>query len=509
MFGPAWHCLTQFDVQADSVLQMVLDLGRYLDNHPIPDHEDIVNIIKEIVGTIVTSVNGKTGDVTLKLSDVTGTDSWPVWILSNAEYGEITDATMLDAYDNDGFRLLYVQAGDDPEKEPAFLMIPGRTFNPDGITRYIFTGGGGSGGGAVQSVNGKVGTVVLTAADVGALPDTYTVPVTKVFDQTGEIGHDVNVRAGGDGASPTAVIERKANNNIELRLIASKSQLNLNTRNEDGTYTDNIIYPPAVSSVNGMTGNVALTAKDIGAYGPDNAPPYPVTSVNTKIGAVTLAASDVGAPNIAEFNSLATQVGTKYGPDNAPPYPVTGRTDETGTALFFANGSGSVGVAGDTSGNVYGINRSGEGLKMYSPLNPPPASAIPCYYARSNTALWVGNTDTAVPFQETVLSGAGISYSNATFTIPAGTYAISIFIGGALNTSDSTQVILKTVNTSTTLYYVQSYFSATPSNQFLLPWPMQLYQFASTTTFRVVAQIDAGGSIGAYNPYTISIIKLA
>lgn len=32
--------------------------------------------------------------------------------------------------------------------------------------------GGGSGGGAVDSVNGKTGAVVLDASDVGALPDT-------------------------------------------------------------------------------------------------------------------------------------------------------------------------------------------------------------------------------------------------------------------------------------------------------------------------------------------------
>lgn len=421
MFGPAWHCLTQFDVQADSVLQMVLDLGRYLDNHPIPDHEGIVNIIKEIVGTIVTSVNGKTGEVNLKLSDVTGTDSWPVWIVTNAEYGEISDATMLDAYDNDGFRLLYVTSGADPEKEPAFLMIPGRTFYPDGITRYIFTGGGGSGGGAVQSVNGKIGTVVLTADDVGA-------------------------------ATPA-----------------------------DVTAVDN-----------------KVAAK----YGPDNPPPYPVTSVNTKTGAVSLTASDVGAATNAS-------VAAKYGPDNPPPYPVTGRVDSAGSASFFVKDSGNVGLVADGAGNVLGINIAGTGVKMYSPINPPPASPIPFYYARSNSVLSVANTDTAVPFQETVLSGAGISYSNATFTIPAGTYAISIIINGALNTSDSAQVTLKTVSASATLYYVQSFFSATPSNQFVLPWPMQLYQFASTATFRVVARIDSGGSIGTYNPYTISIIKLA
>lgn len=37
--------------------------------------------------------------------------------------------------------------------------------------------GGGGGGGDVASVNGKTGTVVLDAADVGALPATYTPPV--------------------------------------------------------------------------------------------------------------------------------------------------------------------------------------------------------------------------------------------------------------------------------------------------------------------------------------------
>ena len=276
MFGPAWHCLTQFDVQADSVLQMVLDLGRYLDNHPIPDHEGIVNIIKEIVGTIVTSVNGKTGEVNLKLSDVTGTDSWPIWILTYAEYGELTDATMLDAYDNDGFRLLYVTAGSDPEKEPAFLMIPDRTFNPDGITRYIFTGGGGSGGGAVQSVNGKVGTVVLTADDVGALPDTYVPPappVTSVNTKTGEV-------------------------------VLSASDVGAAT-------------PADVSAVD---------AKVDAKYGPDNVPPYPVTGGIDGVGTSSYfvrgsnkvgVAAD-GAGNLLGINSSGTPV-KMYSPVNPPP----------------------------------------------------------------------------------------------------------------------------------------------------------------------------------------------
>ena len=42
-------------------------------------------------------------------------------------------------------------------------------------------------GGSVTSVNGMQGAVVLTAADVGALPDTYAAPVDSVNGQTGTV----------------------------------------------------------------------------------------------------------------------------------------------------------------------------------------------------------------------------------------------------------------------------------------------------------------------------------
>lgn len=46
--------------------------------------------------------------------------------------------------------------------------------------------GGGSGGTAgVTSINGQDGVVVLTASDVGALPDTYTPPSTTWASLTG------------------------------------------------------------------------------------------------------------------------------------------------------------------------------------------------------------------------------------------------------------------------------------------------------------------------------------
>lgn len=45
------------------------------------------------------------------------------------------------------------------------------------------SGGGGGSGGAVDSVNGKTGAVVLSASDVGALPDTTPIP-TQVTEST-------------------------------------------------------------------------------------------------------------------------------------------------------------------------------------------------------------------------------------------------------------------------------------------------------------------------------------
>jgi hypothetical protein len=126
---------------------------------------------------------------------------------------------------------------------------------------------GGGGGGAVQSVNGQTGAVVLDAADVGALPDDYTPPVTSVNGETGVVVLD----AADVGALP-----------------------------DD--------YAPPVTSVNGKTGAVVLGKSDVGLgnvdnvrqYSTNNPPPYPVTSVNGKTGAVTvLQYVDVAGLNVS------------------------------------------------------------------------------------------------------------------------------------------------------------------------------------------------------------------
>ena len=117
---------------------------------------------------------------------------------------------------------------------------------------------GGGGGGAVESVNGQTGAVVLDAADVGALPDDYTPPVTRVNGQTGAVVLDAD---------------------------------------DVGALPDD--YTPPVTSVNGQTGAVVIPTG--GA----------VDSVNGQTGAVVLDADDVGA--LADTLSHIVETGESNG----------------------------------------------------------------------------------------------------------------------------------------------------------------------------------------------------
>ena len=84
----------------------------------------------------------------------------------------------------------------------------------------------------------------------------------------------------------------------------------------------------------------------------------------------------------------------KYGPDNPPPYPVTGRVDSAGSASFFVKDSGNVGLVADGAGNVFGINTDGTGVKMYSPINPPPATSK--RYACGYSAVTINTSNSGV-----------------------------------------------------------------------------------------------------------------
>ena len=82
------------------------------------------------------------------------------------------------------------------KNKPAIPSIPENVsaFNNDagyitdaGVTTFNGQNGDITYNAPVTSVNNKVGAVSLSAADLGALPDTYTPPATKVNDKTGNV----------------------------------------------------------------------------------------------------------------------------------------------------------------------------------------------------------------------------------------------------------------------------------------------------------------------------------
>ena len=116
----------------------------------------------------------------------------------------------------------------------------------------------------VTSVNSKTGDVVLTANDVGALPATTVIPTVN---------------------NATLTIRR---NNVDIGSFTANSANNVNID----------INVPTDKSDIGL-GNV----DNVKQYSATNPPPYPVTSVNGYTGAVNLTASDIGAATASDIHA--------------------------------------------------------------------------------------------------------------------------------------------------------------------------------------------------------------
>ena len=114
-------------------------------------------------GGAVDSVNGQTGVVVLTYTDFVGaTSAIPVLLAANDE----VDSSDLIAAWNQGYRFAVVDGTD-----PYIIMRSGNTAS-------LLSIGGGSGGGAVNSVNGQTGAVVLSYTDF--VGDSSTLPVLQV-----------------------------------------------------------------------------------------------------------------------------------------------------------------------------------------------------------------------------------------------------------------------------------------------------------------------------------------
>lgn len=195
------------------------------------------------------------------------------------------------------------------------------------------------------TVNGKTGNVTLTYQDVGAAAALHDHQLASasgngfmsaaqysVVDSLAIAGLDMSVRkhlvatAGLDLnnqqltglAEPTAATHGATKGYVDTQIAAARM-------GGQGT-------PAGVASVNGKTGIVTLSADDVGAatkaYVDGKIVEPPVASVNGKTGAVTLSADDVGATTKAYVDSAIAAIPA------APAAPVQSVNGKTGAVTI-------------------------------------------------------------------------------------------------------------------------------------------------------------------------------
>ena len=222
------------------------------------------------------------------------------------------------------------------------------------------------GGGAVDSVNGQTGTVVLTASDVGALPDTYVAPVTSVNGQTGDV----------------------------------------------------IVSGGAVDSVNGQTGIVVLGKSDIGLgnvdnvqqYSATNPPPYPVTSVNSQTGAVSLAIpTDTG--DLTNGAGYVTSAGAAAA---APVQSVNGQTGAVLTPFRISRLWSNPGTVTAFDPQTILLDLSSFDFVMVIPKTSPERYSMPaiCPIGKEGRLTYADGYQEYRPF---TVTATGIDFSDAVY----------------------------------------------------------------------------------------------
>ena len=197
----------------------------------------------------------------------------------------------------------------------AFIIVPGS--------------GGGSGGSGVDSVNGMTGEVVLSADDVGALPNTTIIPskTSQLTNDSGYItasGAPVQSVDGETGVVITNAIKSTQQNLSDEQKAQARINIGAGTSSFDGNYSS-LSGKPTIPS------NTSQLNNDSGFITSENAP---VKSVNNKTGEVVLSAADVGLSNVDNIR--------QYSESNPPPYPVVSVNGKTGEVNLVANDVGAV-----------------------------------------------------------------------------------------------------------------------------------------------------------------------
>lgn len=354
-------------------------------------------------GAPVQSVNGKTGIITLSASDVGALPDSTVIPSKTSQLdndsGFITDIPIASATQLGGIKVgggLSITAngvlsatggGTADAVEWDNVLDKPTTISGYGITDAKIQGGTITLGNQtltplteapVISVNSKTGVVVLGASDVGAIStsnisqtlgtSTTKVPSEKaVSDALSAAGAGDMLKStyDPDGSVATAggiadYVEANGGKidtikiNGTTQTITNKTvDIAVPTKTSDLTNDSGYLTSAPVTSVNGKTGIVQLTASDVGALSSDTVIPI----VNDATLTIRRNGIDVGSftANSADDANIDIQVPTdksdiglgnvdnvkQYSATNPPPYPVTSVNGKTGDVTIDVSGGGT------------------------------------------------------------------------------------------------------------------------------------------------------------------------
>lgn len=148
------------------------------------------------------------------------------------------------------------------------------TLAPEPVVIYGVPSGGGGGGGDVASVNGKTGTVVLNASDVGAAPTNHTQAISTITGLQAELDSKATPGQIPDPSDfATAAQGAKADTAVQPAAISN--------------------FVPNTRTVAGkpLSANVDLTKVDVGLASVDN-----TSDVNKPISTAAQMALDLKVP---------------------------------------------------------------------------------------------------------------------------------------------------------------------------------------------------------------------
>ena len=189
----------------------------------------------------------------------------------------------------------------------------------------------------VQSVNSKTGAVVLTAADVGALPDTTSIP-TKTSELDNDSGFITAAQApvqsvdGATGAVTTNAVKYTTQTLTDDQKTQARTNIGAGTSSFSGSYNDLSNKPTIPTKVTDLT---------------DAADYATVTSVNAVADDVEMLNSEVGTLT-SDVDTLKTNITSKQ---NTITGGASTITDDNLTAnrALISNGSGKVAVSDITA----------------------------------------------------------------------------------------------------------------------------------------------------------------